>query len=273
MFSVSEGVESSYFIYNELLIGCCRTPSITIRPLVSKIFLRKAKKIVDSSFLQSLSIKSDEIRYKNLSREYLTDLDLDARVEMLSKKCFSDRSPWTSYLIESNISKVELGFLDIDIDLEASKCLITERIYNKDRKVKHILFRNVVVAAAKLVLDLLVNVGLSFRYLEFVILKGLGDNNLKHHEFMRLASFNVTESEEEVRFTIEISKILVNASIVEIIPRPIILPRVNQMKLHLRFGECPTPIKIPSVELFALPELSLAQDGLDRISELFKMFF
>jgi hypothetical protein len=163
MFSVCEGVESSYFINDEALIGCCSTPSITIRPLVSKVFLRKAKKIVNSRFLENLLIKSDEIRYKNLTREYLTDLDLDARVEMLSRKCFSERSPWTTYLVESNISKIEHGFLDIDIDMEASKCLITERIFNKERMVKHILFRNVVVAASKLILDLFITVGFSLK--------------------------------------------------------------------------------------------------------------
>jgi hypothetical protein len=273
MLPINESVESSYFIYNEVLIGCCSTPSIIIRPLVAKVFHRKAKKIFAPWFLANLSWKSDEMRYKNLSPENLSDADVDSRVEMLSAKCFSSRSPWTTYLLESNTSKSELGFLDVDIDVEASKCVVTERIYSKERKVKHVLFRNVIIAAAKLILDLFVTVGFSLKHLEFVILKDLGDCNLKHHEFVRLAPFNIEETETEVRFLIEVSKLIVMTSILDEIPKSITIPRQNQMKMHLRFGEWPGPIVIPAEQVVTLPDLSLVQDGMDKIGEFLKDYF
>jgi hypothetical protein len=273
MFSIKESVESSYYIYKEVCVGCCSTPSVTIRPLISKKFRKKANKLLTFDFLKNLSIKSDEVRYKNLLNNTLADSDIELRVKILSARCFLSRSPWTTYLLESNITKSELGFLDIDIDVEASKCQVTERIYNKERKVKHVLFRNVIVASAKFILNLFITIGFTLKYLEFVVLKEFGDCDLKHHEFMRLGPFIKNEGDEEVRFTIEVSKLLVMTSIFEEIPKSITLPRINQMKMHLRYGQWPESLIIRCPSPIVLPRLSLIQDGVDRFGEIFKDYF
>jgi hypothetical protein len=104
-------------------------------------------------------------------------------------------------------------------------------------------------------------------------LKDLGDCNLKYREFVRLAPFNILETETEVRFSIEVSKLLAMTSILEEIPKSITIPRPNQMKMHLRLGEWPSPIVVPIQKVITFPDLSLAIDGMDRLGKFLKDYF
>jgi hypothetical protein len=262
-------VESNFYVRDRVCIAYTKTPVIHVRPVIAQSFYRIASKVFSSSFISDLIKRPDEIKFKGFY-PFRTEGIIEREITEISAKSFFNRSPWTSYLILSASSKLELGLFEVDYFVEGFKCTVSEKILNPGRTTKHILFRHIILALVYMIFKISITTTVPIHFIEILISKKLPDFRLKNDELLRLAPFRPIELEDEVCFVISIDEVSRMGSLFDKIPRSIEIPRLNQMKLYLRNAEKVDHIWIPPHEPMTLQDLSLSSDGVDKIIRYLK---